>query len=59
MSSTLFSSLSWRRFGSGILPWLLPLLILAGWEYSARSGLLSTRVLPEPWAVAKAAWHLV
>jgi len=48
-----------RRFGSTILPWLLPLLILAAWEYSARSGLLSTRVLPEPWAVAKAAWHLV
>ena len=48
-----------RRFGAAILPWLLPLLILAAWEYSARSGLLSTRVLPEPWAVAKAAWHLV
>ncbi len=50
---------SHRRFGAAILPWLLPLLILAAWEYSARSGLLSTRVLPEPWAVVKAAWHLV
>jgi sulfonate transport system permease protein len=59
MPATSPSNLSWRRFGSGILPWLLPLLILAAWEFSARSGLLSTRVLPEPWAVAKATWHLV
>ncbi|MEA3181746.1 MAG: sulfonate transport system permease protein [Gammaproteobacteria bacterium] len=41
------------------LPWLVPLLILAAWEYAARTGLLSARVLPEPWAVLKAAWHLL
>jgi sulfonate transport system permease protein len=34
------------------------MLILAAWEYAARAGLLSERVLPEPWAVIKAAWHL-
>jgi sulfonate transport system permease protein len=49
---------SGKRIGTAILPWILPLLILATWEYSARAGVLSTRVLPEPWAVAKAAWHL-
>src|SRR5882762_1963530 len=41
------------------VPWLVPLLILAAWEYAARTGLLSARVLPEPWAVLKAAWHLL
>jgi len=41
------------------LPWLVPILILAAWEYAARTGLLSARVLPEPWAVLKAVWHLL
>jgi sulfonate transport system permease protein len=41
-----------------VLPWVVPALILAAWEYTARAGLLSVRVLPEPWAVLKAAWHL-
>jgi sulfonate transport system permease protein len=40
------------------LPWLVPVLILVAWEYAARSGVLSSRVLPEPWAVVQAAWHL-
>ena len=37
-----------------VLPWLVPLALLAGWELSSRWGWLSTRVLPEPWAVLKA-----
>jgi sulfonate transport system permease protein len=41
-----------------VLPWVVPVLILAVWEYVTRAGLLSVRVLPEPWAVIKAAWHL-
>ncbi len=41
-----------------VLPWIVPVLILAAWEYAARAGLLSVSVLPEPWAVIKAAWHL-
>lgn len=40
------------------LPWIVPAATLGLWEYAARSGLLSARVLPEPWAVAEAAWHL-
>jgi sulfonate transport system permease protein len=34
-------------------------LILIGWEYAARSGVLSSRVLPEPLAVVRAAWQLL
>jgi sulfonate transport system permease protein len=42
-----------------VLQWTVPALILSLWEYAARSGWLSARVLPEPWAVVEAAWHLV
>jgi sulfonate transport system permease protein len=41
-----------------VLPWIVPVLILSAWEYATRAGLLSFRILPEPWAVFKAAWHL-
>lgn len=42
-----------------IVPWILPILLLIGWEIGSRTGWLSSRVLPEPWAVARAAWTLV
>jgi sulfonate transport system permease protein len=42
-----------------IVPWIVPALILFAWEVSARIGWLSARVLPEPLAVAQAAWGLV
>ncbi|KAK45165.1 ABC transporter permease [Caballeronia jiangsuensis] len=41
------------------LPWLVPVLILIAWESAARTGGLSSRVLPEPLAVVKAAWTLI
>lgn len=41
-----------------LLPWLLPLALLASWELAARQGWLSARVLPEPLAVLKAFWSL-
>ncbi|HVJ33030.1 MAG TPA: aliphatic sulfonate ABC transporter permease SsuC [Terriglobia bacterium] len=40
----------------GLLPWLLPVLLVMVWEIAARSGLLSARVLPAPSAVALAGW---
>jgi sulfonate transport system permease protein len=40
------------------LPWAFPVLVLALWELSSQAGWLSTRVLPEPWAVIKAFWAL-
>src|ERR1700761_4133730 len=48
-----------RRIGAHLAPWLAPLAILLAWEFAARSGVLSTRVLPEPLAVVKAAWSLI
>lgn len=41
---------------SRLLPWLLPILLIAVWEVSARAGLLSPRILPAPSAVALAGW---
>ncbi|MEM5419857.1 MULTISPECIES: aliphatic sulfonate ABC transporter permease SsuC [Paraburkholderia] len=52
-----------RRFVRGsrrrLAPWLVPLAVLVIWEIAARSGALSTRVLPEPLAVVRAAWSLI
>jgi sulfonate transport system permease protein len=50
---------SLRQLGASLAPWVAPLLILLAWETAARSGVLSTRVLPEPLAVVKAAWSLI
>src|SRR5947209_4833535 len=41
------------------LPWAVPVLILIGWELASTRGWLSTRVLPEPLAVATAFWNLL
>lgn len=41
-----------------IVPWLVPIALLAAWEFASRSGSLSSRVLPEPLAVVKAAVSL-
>ncbi|KAF1042418.1 MAG: putative aliphatic sulfonates transport permease protein SsuC [Herbaspirillum frisingense] len=48
-----------RRWqGGGWIGWLLPLALLAWWEIAAQAGWLSSRILPEPFAVLKAAWAL-
>ncbi len=43
-----------QRVNRAILPWLVPIGILLAWEVSARVGWLSSRILPEPFAVLKA-----
>ncbi len=49
---------SWRRWLTAVLPWLLPAAILVAWQLSAQWGWLSTRVLPAPTSVARAAVEL-
>ncbi len=39
-----------------LIPWLLPLLLVAAWEAAARTGWLSVRILPAPSDVALAFW---
>ena len=43
----------------GLVPWLMPIAVIVGWEIASRSGWLSSRILPEPFAVATAAWNLL
>lgn len=42
------------RVRGALIPWLLPIAILVTWEIAARGGWLSSRILPEPFAVLKA-----
>ncbi|MET0858862.1 MAG: aliphatic sulfonate ABC transporter permease SsuC [Telluria sp.] len=43
---------------SVLAPWALPLALIVTWEVASRAGWLSSRILPEPWAVARAFWTL-
>jgi sulfonate transport system permease protein len=49
-TSTTSPSGAWRQRA---LPWLLPVTLIAVWQLASQAGWLSTRVLPEPWAVLK------
>ncbi|MGI4847239.1 MAG: aliphatic sulfonate ABC transporter permease SsuC [Janthinobacterium lividum] len=40
------------------LPWLVPALLLLGWQVAAQMGWLSSRILPEPLAIGKAFYAL-
>ncbi len=55
VSSDLLSAARWRA----ALPWAVPVGTLLAWEIASRSGWLSSRVLPEPWAVVTAFWTLL
>ena len=45
----------WR---DNLAPWALPVALLLGWQLASQLGWLSSRILPEPWAVGKAFWTL-
>ncbi|MDB5844225.1 MAG: binding-protein-dependent transport system inner rane component [Polaromonas sp.] len=48
----------WRDISQRALPWLVPVGLIALWQVAASMGWLSTRVLPAPSDVIKAAWAL-
>src|SRR5437879_112771 len=41
-----------------LAPWALPVTLLVIWQIAAQAGWLSSRILPEPLAVARATWVL-
>ncbi|MFG1393003.1 aliphatic sulfonate ABC transporter permease SsuC [Xanthobacter agilis] len=45
------------RLGPALLPWTLPLAVIALWQTAASLGLLSSRVLPAPSDVSLAFWR--
>jgi len=51
-----------RAFGLGVarrlVPWLVPVGLIVAWQIASSLGWLSTRVLPAPVDVVKAAWSL-
>jgi sulfonate transport system permease protein len=51
-----------RAFGRGVarrlVPWLVPVGLVALWQVASSAGWLSTRVLPAPLDVLRAAWEL-
>ncbi|KIF80682.1 aliphatic sulfonate ABC transporter permease SsuC [Noviherbaspirillum autotrophicum] len=47
-----------RTVGAALAPWVVPAALIVAWELSARLGWLSSRILPEPLAVLRAAWEL-
>ncbi len=47
-----------RDVGQRLLPWVVPVGLIALWQIASSLGWLSTRVLPAPSEVLKAAWTL-
>lgn len=47
-----------RDAGQRLLPWLVPVGLVVVWQVASALGWLSTRVLPAPLEVIKAAWTL-
>jgi sulfonate transport system permease protein len=47
-----------RDIGQRLLPWVVPVGLVALWQIASSLGWLSTRVLPAPSEVLKAAWTL-
>ena len=47
-----------RRVKQNGIGWLLPALVIVGWEAASRAGVVPANVLPAPSAVAEAFWRL-
>jgi len=48
-----------QRLAGGLVPWLLPALLILAWQGAAAAGWIATRVLPAPLDVLAAAWKLI
>ncbi|MDI3380469.1 aliphatic sulfonate ABC transporter permease SsuC [Xenophilus aerolatus] len=46
------------QIGHRLVPWLVPIGLIVAWQIASSLGWLSTRVLPAPVDVVKAAWSL-
>lgn len=53
-----FPASFFRDLTKRLLPWLVPICLLSVWQLASSQGWLSTRVLPAPSEVVKAAWTL-
>lgn len=46
------------NFAARVSPWIVPVGLILVWQLAAQAGWLSSRILPEPLAVLRAAWTL-
>ncbi len=54
-----FVSRGSKQLGQRLLPWLVPIFLIALWQVASSTGLLESRVLPAPIAVVTAFWGLL
>lgn len=54
-----FLSRGTKQMGQRLLPWLVPIILIAIWQIASVTGLLESRVLPAPTAVVSAFWTLL
>ena len=47
-----------QRISKNGIGWVLPALVIVGWEAASRAGIMPANVLPAPSAVAEAFWRL-
>lgn len=47
-----------NRVGNSLLPWALPILLMAVWQLASQMGWLSTRILPSPESIVVTFWKL-
>ena len=50
---------TWNNSGQHLLPWLVPIFLIAVWQIASSTGLLESRILPAPSAVVLAFWNLL
>lgn len=48
-----------QALGQRLLPWVVPVILIAIWQLASTTGLLQSRILPAPSAVVSAFWHLL
>lgn len=48
-----------KQLGQQLLPWLVPIFLIALWQMASSTGVLESRVLPAPTAVVTAFWGLL
>ncbi|MDR2826141.1 MAG: ABC transporter permease subunit [Deltaproteobacteria bacterium] len=48
----------WRELGWRLLPWLVPILLILGWQLGSSLGWINTRILPSPLQVLSSLFQL-
>ena len=47
-----------RFLGRHLVPWIVPLLLVAAWQWAVTAGIISSQKIPAPSAVLAAGWRL-